>query len=113
MVTYVMVCVGGGCDGVGGERVHLRFCPLCVQSALLQCCILLCSWDAHATQPVSKTSDDCRSDCCNYSTLQNYILRQHHSPGGVDVASSSFHTVDRRRQDLRIAPSRKEIASYN
>ena len=43
--------------------MHLRFCPQCVQSALPQCCILLCSWDAHATQPVSKTSDD----CCNYT----------------------------------------------
>ena len=53
-----------GCDGVGGEGMHLRFCPQCVQSVLPQCCILLCSWDAHATQPVSKTSDDCCSDRC-------------------------------------------------
>ena len=100
----VCVCVGGG--------VHLRFCPQYVQSVLLQCCILLCSWDAHATQPVSKTNDDCSSDCCNYSKLQNYILRQHHSPGGVDVAWSSSHTVDRRRQFLRMASGRKEIVSY-
>ena len=100
-----------GCDGVGGEGMHLRFCPQCVQPALPQCCILLCSWDAHATQPVSKTSDDCCSDRCNHTA--NYILRQHHSPEGVDAASSSCFTVDRRRQDLRMAPGRKEIVSYN
>lgn len=52
--------------------MHSRSCPQCVQSALPQCCILLCSWDAHATQPVNKTSDDCCSDSCNYTA--NYIL---------------------------------------
>lgn len=112
MVTFVMVC-GGGCDGVGGEGMHLRFCPQCVQSVLPQCCIQLCSWDAHATQPVSKTNDDCCSDRCNHTV--NYILRQHHSPEGVGAALSSYFSVDvdRRRQDLRMAPSRKEIVSYN
>lgn len=51
--------------------MHLRFCPQCVQPVLPQCCILLCSWDAHATQPVSKTSDHCCSYCCNHTA--NYI----------------------------------------
>ena len=43
----------------------------------------------------------------------NYILRYCHSPEGVGAASSSCFTVDRRRQDLRMAPGRKEIVSYN